>query len=181
MPRDDWKKSGRKRAHDSLQKKIRVDDADELKRQQGHAARHGGTEDEVRKRERMFRGMTQFPRFKKVGDHYESPYTGIMLSSAQEFDTFSEFFRDGELNVADIKCKIGEPYSGCKTLQEVRDKVAGEGKHTGKPTLIKRGKHEFSWTVILSEKQMDDMKAAYTKGLGKSEDGGAGTPGGGPG
>jgi hypothetical protein len=126
---------------------------------------HGGGEEDRKRLERRHKGAALLARFKKTADGYESPYTGIMLDTPRNFDTFSEPFRDAGLNIAEIQCELGKPFADCKTLQEVRDKMAGEGEYAGNPpTVIKRGKHEYSWTVRLSAEQHQVLEEYY---LGK--------------
>jgi hypothetical protein len=157
--------------------KPKTEESDRLASERMHAGRNVGTREEIAKRERMHRGKAQFSRFKKVSDHYESKYTGIMLCTVREFDTFSEFFRDGEMKIEDIQCRIDEPFKGCKTLKDVRDVMSGEGKAQGKTPMgvNPRKKHQFEWTVILSDDQMKALKASYERDLGT----GAGGVGGG--
>jgi hypothetical protein len=160
MPRDRWKGEREQKRARKVLPKTKAQDAAASERM--IAARQTNSAEERQRLARHHKGNAQLTRFKKTGEGYESPYTGIMLNSAHEFDTFSEFFRDANLQPADIQCKIDKPFEDCRSLQEVRDKIAAEGKFAGQsPTTIKRGKHEFSWMVKLSEDQMKKLREYY--------------------
>lgn len=113
---------------------------------------------------RRKRGAAQLLAFKQAseGEDYTRAVTGIMLDTARNFDTFAEIFKDGGLNIADVRCTIEGSFKGCKNLQEVRDAMTGAGKFNGQKAItIKRGKHDFSWKVHLTEKQFNDLETSY--------------------